>query len=73
MTPRPSLMPSRTASRIPEPPIALNTDNYAANHAPDVAEAIGGTLHVRTTLGRPKTDAPVEGAFGLTRGLRRRP
>ena len=47
-------------------PLALNTDNRAANHAPEVAEALGGdTLHIRTTLGRPQTDAPVEGAFGL--------
>ena len=48
-------------------PIALNTDNYAANHAPEVAESLGDTLHIRTTLGRPQTDAPVEGAFGLFR------
>lgn len=48
-------------------PLALNTDNYAANHAPEVAEALGDTLHIRTTLGRPQTDAPVEGAFGLFR------
>lgn len=48
-------------------PIALNTDNYAANHAPEVAEALADTLHIRTTLGRPQTDAPVEGAFGLFR------
>lgn len=48
-------------------PIALNTDNYAANHSPEVAEALGDTLHIRTTLGRPQTDAPVEGAFGLFR------
>jgi len=47
------------------PPLALNTDNYAANHAPEVAAALGDTLHIRTTLGRPQTDAPVEGAFGL--------
>lgn len=47
------------------PPLALNTDNYAANHAPEVVHALGNTLHIRTTLGRPQTDAPVEGAFGL--------
>ena len=49
------------------PPIALNTDNYPANHAPEVEDALGDTLHIRTTLGRPQTDAPVEGAFGLFR------
>lgn len=48
-------------------PLALNTDNYAANHAPEVTTALGDTLHIRTTLGRPQTDAPVEGAFGLFR------
>lgn len=47
------------------PPLALNTDNYAVNHAPEAVEALGPTLHIRTTLGRPQTDAPVEGAFGL--------
>ena len=47
-------------------PLALNTDNRAANHTPEVGEALGeDTLHIRTTLGRPQTDAPVEGAFGL--------
>jgi hypothetical protein len=45
-------------------PLALTTDNYAANHAPEVAAALGDTLHVRTTLGRPQNDGPVEGAFG---------
>lgn len=48
-------------------PLAINTDNYAANHAPEVEEALGDTGHIRTTLGRPQTDAPVEGAFGLFR------
>ncbi len=48
-------------------PLAINTDNYAANHAPEVGDALGDTMHIRTTLGRPQTDAPVEGAFGLFR------
>jgi hypothetical protein len=49
-----------------EKPLALNTDNRAANHAPEVAAALGDdTLHIRTTLGRPQNDAPIEGAFGL--------
>lgn len=46
-------------------PLALTTDNRAPNHVPEVAEALGDTLHVRTTLGRPQNDGPVEGAFGL--------
>jgi len=51
-------------------PLALTTDNRASNHAPEVAAALGegkgnDTLHIRTTLGRPQNDAPVEGAFGL--------
>lgn len=46
-------------------PLALTTDNGTANHAPEVAEALGDTVHIRTTLGRPQNDAPVEGAFGL--------
>jgi hypothetical protein len=46
-------------------PLALTTDNGAANHAPEVTEALGDTVHIRTTLGRPQGDAPVEGAFGL--------
>lgn len=46
-------------------PLALNTDNRVANHAPEVAAALGDTLHIRTTLGRPQNDAPIEGAFGL--------
>ena len=46
-------------------PLALTTDNFASNHAPEVDQALGDTLHIRTTLGRPQTDAPVEGGFGL--------
>lgn len=47
-------------------PLALTTDNRASNHAPEVAAVLGDdTLHIRTTLGRPQNDAPVEGAFGL--------
>lgn len=46
-------------------PLALTTDNGTANHAPEVTDALGDTLHIRTTLGRPQGDAPVEGAFGL--------
>lgn len=47
------------------PPVALSTDNRASNFAPDVEDAIGDTIHIRATAGRPQNDAPVEGAFGL--------
>jgi hypothetical protein len=49
------------------PPIALSTDNRAPNHAPEVHDALGDTLHIRATRGRPQNDAPVEGGFGLFR------
>lgn len=49
------------------PPLGLSTDNRAPNHTPEVAEALGDTLHIRATRGRPQNDAPVEGAFGLFR------
>lgn len=47
------------------PPIALLLDNRPSNHAPDVDEAIGGTIRIRATLYRPQNKAHVEGAFGL--------
>ncbi|MBA2321973.1 MAG: hypothetical protein H0V89_12560, partial [Deltaproteobacteria bacterium] len=47
------------------PPIALSTDNRASNHTPEVAAALGETLHIRATLGRPQSDSPIEGGFGL--------
>ncbi|MBX7112634.1 MAG: hypothetical protein K1X87_12420 [Dehalococcoidia bacterium] len=46
-------------------PIALGTDNATENDAPEVAVALGETLHLHATLGRPQNDAHVEGAFGL--------
>lgn len=46
-------------------PIALSTDNRASNHTPEVEQALGDTLHIRATLGRPQSDSPIEGAFGL--------
>ena len=49
------------------PPLALSTDNRAPNHTPEVAEALGVTVRIRATRGRPQNDAPVEGAFGLFR------
>lgn len=47
------------------PPLALSTDNGTANASAEVAAALGDTLHLRATPGRPQNDAPVEGAFGL--------
>lgn len=47
------------------PPLALNTDNATENDGPGVAEALGDTAHIHTTLGRPQGDCHVEGAFGL--------
>lgn len=46
-------------------PLALTTDNRAANLTPEVEAALGDTVHLRTTPGRPQNDAPIEGAFGL--------
>ncbi len=47
------------------PPLALTTDNRTANLAPEVERALGDTVHVPITPGRPQNDAPIEGAFGL--------
>ncbi len=47
------------------PPLALSTDNRAANLTPEVAVALGDTLHILATHGRPQNDCSVEGAFGL--------
>ena len=47
------------------PPLALLLDNKPANHAPEVDAALGDTLRIRATLGRPQNKAHVEGAFGL--------
>jgi hypothetical protein len=47
------------------PPIALLLDNRPSNHAPDIDEAIGGTIRIRATPERPQNKAHVEGAFGL--------
>lgn len=45
------------------PPLALGTDNATENDGID--DALGETLHIRATPGRPQNDAHVEGAFGL--------
>jgi hypothetical protein len=47
------------------PPIALSMDNRFSNHTPEVEHALGDTLKIRATQGRPQNDAHVEGAFGL--------
>ena len=46
-------------------PLALLLDNRPSNHTPDVDAALGDTLRIRATPGRPQTKAHVEGAFGL--------
>lgn len=46
-------------------PLALTLDNRPSNHTPAVEEALGETLLLRSTPGRPQSKAPVEGAFGL--------
>lgn len=47
------------------PPLALLLDNKPSNHAPEVDLALGDTLRIRATPGRPQNKAHVEGAFGL--------
>jgi len=46
-------------------PLALTLDNRPSNHTPAVEEALGETLLLRSTPGRPQSKAPIEGAFGL--------
>jgi len=46
-------------------PLAQLLDNRPSNHCPDVLDALGDTLCIPTTPGRPQSDAHVEGAFGL--------
>lgn len=47
------------------PPLALNTDNATENDGPGIKEALGDTLHLHATPGRPQNDCHVEGTFGL--------
>ncbi len=47
------------------PPIAQLLDNRFSNHTDEVIEALGDTLKIRRTQGRPQNGAHVEGAFGL--------
>jgi hypothetical protein len=46
-------------------PIALLLDNRSSNHTDEVVHALGDTLKIRRTMGRPQNGAHVEGAFGL--------
>lgn len=47
------------------PPIALLLDNKPCNHTPEVEAALGETIKIHATPGRPQNKAHVEGAFGL--------
>ena len=47
------------------PPIAQLLDNRHSNHTKEVTDALGDTLKIRRTQGRPQNGAHVEGAFGL--------
>lgn len=46
-------------------PLAALLDNRPSNHTPEVDAALGDTMRIRATLGRPQNKAHVEGAFGL--------
>jgi hypothetical protein len=47
------------------PPLAQLLDNRTSNHTDEVADALGDTMKIRRTQGRPQNGAHVEGAFGL--------
>ncbi len=46
-------------------PIAQLLDNRPSNHTDEVTEALGDTIKIRRTQGRPQNGAHVEGSFGL--------
>ncbi|MBM4247462.1 MAG: transposase family protein [Deltaproteobacteria bacterium] len=46
-------------------PLAVLLDNRPSNHTPEVDAALGDTMRIRATEGRPQNKAHVEGAFGL--------
>lgn len=48
-----------------EPPLSLELDNRPSNHGSEVAEALGQTIRLRSTPGRPQSNPHAEGAFGL--------
>jgi hypothetical protein len=48
-----------------EAPLALLLDNRPSNHTPEVDAALGDTLRMRATPGRPQNKPHCEGGFGL--------
>lgn len=48
-----------------EPPLATLLDNRPSNHSAEVDDALGDTVRIRATKGRPQNKAHCEGAFGL--------
>lgn len=46
-------------------PIALLLDNKPSNHTIEIDGALGSTIRIRATPGRPQNKAHVEGGFGL--------
>lgn len=48
-----------------EPPLALLLDNKSCNHSQAVQDAVGDTMLLHATPGRPENKAHVEGGFGL--------
>jgi len=46
-------------------PLAQLLDNRPSNHTDEVIDALGDTLKIRRTQGRPQNGAHVEGSFGL--------
>lgn len=47
------------------PPLAVLLDNRPSNYTAEVDQALGETLSIRATRGRPQNKAHMEGAFGL--------
>lgn len=47
------------------PPLAATLDNRSSNHTEQVVQALGDTIGIRATKGRPQNKPHVEGAFGL--------
>jgi hypothetical protein len=47
------------------PPLALELDGRPSNHTDEVDQAIGETIRIRSTPGRPQSNPHVEGAHGL--------
>jgi hypothetical protein len=47
------------------PPLALELDGRPSNHTDMVDQALGETIRIRSTPGKPQSNPYVEGAFGL--------